>query len=265
MTVNPRHYFEVYDVQDLLFIRTNSYINFSYIKVFIDDQELSFRRQKNEVVIPKKSLTGGTHLLNIKGKCIFHSQEHIVEEGYSFTVDKERENTQERQHDFKCGDIIVASDNKKGIPDGYMGHSALVIDDSRILESNNRVESISITPISHFYDDHQWYALFRPKNDKLGYEAVKWGLSYHKKYKEKLEKGVNRPKFSFLPSKDLKDLWTTIYCSKLIWLCYFFGANHPFKQQGLWFSPQNLNDELKNDDQFKLIYKHPKHSFKIKL
>lgn len=170
-----------------------------------------------------------------------------------------------REVDYRPGDILVASDNAFGIPQGYIGHASLVVDETSILESVNVTESIQVNDLASFFDSHEWYAHYRPKNEQMGRDVVEWGLSYYEKYQQNLEEGDNRPRFSFRPTKNMKELWDTIYCSKLVWLCYYYGADYEFNKRGLWFSPQNLNDELEADDNFMLVEKHPDHTFKINL
>ncbi|MCD8510515.1 MAG: hypothetical protein LRY73_12015 [Bacillus sp. (in: Bacteria)] len=171
---------------------------------------------------------------------------------YPIDIEKRPSSTNLRYQTFKTGDILVASDNKKGIPDGYMGHAAIMVDNERVLESDYQEDSIAINPISKFWKDHEWYALYRPVNEEMGRLAVQWGLSYHEQYQAKVKKGVHKPVFSFLPSK-LTDLWTTIYCTKLVWLCYYHGANYKFSHEGLWLSPYQLDSQLKKDKNFNLI------------
>ncbi|MDQ0255807.1 uncharacterized protein YycO [Evansella vedderi] len=252
--------FNVYSNRPYIIIRPKPN-TFSYIHVFLDELKLKTFGTDDDIYLRKDKLPKGAHILRLIGENKITQYEE--ETFYSIDVAREKLVREPQKHDYKTGDIIVASDNKKGIPDGYMGHSALIIDEKYMLESDYSADSIAINSINSFFKDHEWYALYRPLDEKMGQQAVEWGLSYYEKYQENLKKGINRPVFSFIPSS-MKDLWNAIYCSKLIWVCYYYGANYKFEHDGLWFSPQNLDEQLKKDKNFTLIYEHPDHSFKIK-
>ncbi|WP_280967004.1 peptidoglycan amidohydrolase family protein [Evansella cellulosilytica] len=218
----------------------------------------------DDIYLRTDLLPSGSHLFHLVGEVSNYGETYTVEESYPIDIEKRTTSTNFRSHTFKPGDILVASDNKKGIPNGYMGHAIIMVDNERILESDYQDDSIAVNHITKFFKDHEWYALYRPINEKMGELAVNWGLAYHEKYKKNVNQGVNKPLFSFLPSK-LTDLWSTIYCTKLVWLCYYYGANYDFSHEGLWISPYQLDNQLKKDKNFQLIYEHPKHYFKLKV
>ncbi|MBU9712157.1 hypothetical protein [Evansella tamaricis] len=258
--------FYVTEDYEHVYIQTVTSVTFSHIHIYINEQEaLTVSSPIPFIKIKKHALPSGSHALHIIGNNSGTHSGLTSESSYIITIPPKQQPHPIRSHDFKPGDILVASDNKFGIPDGYMGHSVLIINEDMMLESDFYGDSISRKPISHFFKQHEWYAAYRPKEPTLGQGAVKWGLNYRKQYLENIKKGIKKPKFSFVPTNDMKELWKTIYCSKLVWLCYYHGSNYEFKKDGLWFSPQNLNDELMKDENFQLLYEHPKHSFKIEL
>ncbi|WP_202079946.1 hypothetical protein [Caldalkalibacillus salinus] len=258
-------YFSVFDGQDRIMLRVNQPLAHMHIHIYLDNQYLTTVVNRQTFILNKRHFPKGSHFLMLSGEVHDYGRSQYVQERYVIRVTSHTRPSELGRQDFRAGDILVASDNASGIPSGYIGHSALVINQERILESVSRTESISIDPVSTFFDGRERYAHFRPVDPEMGEQAVQWGLEYHKAYQENLEKGINKPKFSFTPSKDMTETWDTIYCSKLIWLCYYYGADYEFEVKGLWFSPQNLDDELSRDPNFETIHKHPEHSFYIEL
>jgi hypothetical protein len=162
---------------------------------------------------------------------------------------------------FHQGDIIVMSDNMGKLPRGYVGHSVIVVDPVNVVESDARMPQIRITPVALFLDTI--YAHYRPKSAEMGRRAAYCALDYLAKYNRYLLQGKRLPVYSLLPSGSLEDPWGKIYCSKLVWLCYFYGAGYRFENDFLLFSPEDLDKQLANDSNFTLIYKHPLFAFKL--
>lgn len=216
--VNPQH-FKIYEHNEKIIIHVASHSFFSRIILYLDDLHVKTTPSKQEIIIDKKKIPKGTHLLHVIGEYHHQGLPYTIQESFSITITKKKYKKEYREQTFKPGDILVASDNVIGVPNGYIGHAALVIDEHSILESTNIHESISINPIDKFIRNHDWYAHYRPKDAVMGEKAVRWGLVYYEKYKENVAEGLNQPKFSFMPSFNMKEIWNTIYCSKLVWFC----------------------------------------------
>ncbi|MFZ3589527.1 hypothetical protein ACOI1C_09640 [Bacillus sp. DJP31] len=167
--------------------------------------------------------------------------------------------------DYQVGDILVACDNVDGLPYGYMGHAALVVDEKNIIEAVMSDPIIRKVPISQFVEHHPIYAQFRPKDKVLGEKATAYAEKYLAEFQRNEKNGISKPIFYFTISTPLHDEWTYIYCSKLVWLSYHFGANHTFPEDHLWFAPEDLYTILSSDPNFKVIYSHPDYKFFIDL
>ncbi|MGP4039341.1 hypothetical protein ACTWP4_05430 [Gracilibacillus sp. D59] len=168
-----------------------------------------------------------------------------------------------RERDYQAGDILVASDNVKAELTGYMGHSALVINENELIESPGLEPAIVREPIRQFLDKHPIHAQFRPIQSGLGEKAAQYAMNYYQEYNSNLEKGVHKPTFSFNLSQKLDDPWENIYCSKLVWICYHFGAKYTFENDHLWFSPEDLYHQLLENQDFELVYQHQDVKFLI--
>ncbi|WP_053217898.1 C40 family peptidase [Virgibacillus senegalensis] len=159
-----------------------------------------------------------------------------------------------RVRDFHPGDILVASDNLDELKTGYVGHSALVVDKENVIESPGLHPAIRKASIQQFLDKHPIHAHFRPKSPEAGKSAADFAKEYLSQFKEK---GQQAPVFSFNLSSALDDPWEYIYCSKLIWLSYYYGADYKMENDFLWFSPEDLYNKLKENGDFTTVYKHP--------
>ncbi|SER28160.1 hypothetical protein SAMN04487944_102209 [Gracilibacillus ureilyticus] len=168
-----------------------------------------------------------------------------------------------RNQDYQPGDILVASDNIKQELSGYVGHTALVVDGQQLVEATGGHPAIVKDSIKQFKEKHPIHAQFRPKNKELGEKAAAFAKEYYSKYKENLSNDIKKPEFSFQLSQDLKDIWDYIYCSKLVWISYHYGANYTFENDYLWFSPEDLYNQLIENEKFELVYKHPEVKFII--
>jgi len=164
---------------------------------------------------------------------------------------------------YQAGDILVASDNVARIPRGYMGHSSLMISQKELIEATDSVPYIRVLPIEKFQHDHPIHAQYRPKSAEMGHRAAYCALDYLQKYVQSMRQGTHRPPFSFTTDIPLHDPWSSVYCSKLVWLCYYYGANYAFPNDFFLFTPQDLDAHLQQDPHFTLIYKHPQHLFRL--
>lgn len=75
--------------------------------------------------------------------------------------------------------------------------------------------------------------------------------------------GIICPPFSFNPAIPLWDLWTTVYCSKLIWLAYYYGAGMALPNDYFLFTPEDIDSNLSRANEFEVAYKHPEFEFLI--
>jgi hypothetical protein len=158
---------------------------------------------------------------------------------------------------FVAGDILVACDNELHVPTGYLGHSAMCISPEYIIESVLTFPYVQIVPIEDFLLPHPKYAHYRPKSPQLGQLATRFALEYWQICQQNYARGIIIPPFSFSPSIPLADPWRSIYCSKLIWLSYYYGAGYTFFNDHFLFTPEDLDYILQRDSNFELIYKHP--------
>ncbi|MET3682841.1 hypothetical protein ABID56_000931 [Alkalibacillus flavidus] len=171
-----------------------------------------------------------------------------------------------RPSDFKPGDILVASDNYGDVyPPGYIGHSAIVIDDSHLIEAVTSYPQVRRAPIDNFLSIHTQVMHARPKDPRLGAAAADYAKEYLRAYTSNLNQDKAVPEFSFTTSVPLNDPNDAIYCSKLVWLSYYYGADVMFDNNFFLFAPVDLEANLENDDRFDVLYKHPEFDFKISL
>lgn len=174
-----------------------------------------------------------------------------------------REEARPFEGGVKPGDILVACDNEIAVPTGYLGHSALVVNDKYIMEAVVVYPYIRVVPINNFLKNHPKHAIFRPVQPSVGNKVVQWALQYYKMCKRNWAQGIIKPPFSFSPQIPLNDPWSSIYCSKLIWLSYGYGAGIKIKNDHFLFSPEDLHTVLKNHPQFRMLYEHPNFVFHL--
>ena len=110
-------------------------------------------------------------------------------------------------NDFRSGDILVASDNNSALPPGLMGHAAIVINPTTIIESVMFKPYIRTYPIASFLREHPLHAHFRPKSDKAGTQASQMAERYLQAYNRNVANGNHEPPFSFSPKIPLSDPW----------------------------------------------------------
>lgn len=164
---------------------------------------------------------------------------------------------------YQAGDILVASDNELQVPTGYLGHSAIAIDDSRMVEAIIDYPYLRMAPIHDFTSSHRKIAVYRPKDPQMGRDAAQYALWYLGQSEANHEKGLMVPEFSFSQQIPLSDPWSSTYCSKLIWLAYYYGAGYMFPNDFFLFSPEDIDSVLSQDSHFQLLYKHPQFQFVV--
>jgi len=167
------------------------------------------------------------------------------------------------QYGYKAGDILTACDNELNVPTGYLGHSAIVVDEERIVEAVITYPYVQVARIEDFLRVHPKHAHYRPIAPELGQAAAKYAIWYYQQSNHNKSMGVVVPPFSFSNQIPLQDPWTSIYCSKLVWLSYYYGAGYPFYNDYYLFTPEDLDTVLSKDPNFRLMYKHPEFLFLI--
>ncbi|WP_246247601.1 hypothetical protein [Piscibacillus halophilus] len=166
-------------------------------------------------------------------------------------------------HDFQPGDILVACDNFGDFPPpGYMGHAALVLNNRDIIEATTSMPQIRVSTIREFVEIHPKYVHLRCRDSWAAHEATAFAYEYLQMYNDNLNTGEDVPPFSFSPLVPLNDPYHSIYCSKLVWLCYYYGAGVELENDFFLYSPEDLST-LENDGRFEVIYKHPEFEFKL--
>ncbi|SDK19546.1 hypothetical protein [Sediminibacillus albus] len=241
--------FQLTQMEDIIKVETTlasqGFVYYSYIDQSLHAIHLKGRR----FYLDTGGLRNGPHQLLIvaydwqTGSLISGSHYH-----FSVHAGNYRERT------FLPGDILVASDNVNQAKTGYVGHSALVVDKDHVIESPGLHPAIRKDTIQQFLVKHPVHAHFRPKSTQAGQAAAGYAEQYLNEFKEK---GQGSPVFSFSLSSSLDDPWEYIYCSKLIWLSYYYGADYKLENDFLWFSPEDLYNNLGDSEDFELVYKHP--------
>ncbi len=162
---------------------------------------------------------------------------------------------------FQAGDILVACDNELNIPTGYLGHSGIAINDQYMIEAVMTYPYIQFEPISQFATKHPKHAVYRPNDPQIGRAAAQFALWYYNQSQANHQNGVVIPPFSFSPQIPLSDLWTSVYCSKLVWLSYYYGAGYPLNNDYFLFTPEDIQAILSDHPHFTEVYKHPEFQF----
>ncbi|MFD2611854.1 hypothetical protein [Paenibacillus gansuensis] len=161
------------------------------------------------------------------------------------------------------GDILTACDNELNVPTGYLGHSAIAVDERHIVEAVISYPYIQLASKESFFSPHPLCAVYRPKDPSWGTAAARCAYDYFLKSREHLQKGTVLPPFSFDLNVALDDPWTSVYCSKLVWLSYHFGVGYTLPNDFGLFTPEDLDYNLSRDPNFILVYKHPGFQFLI--
>ncbi|KAA0546707.1 hypothetical protein FZW96_15875 [Bacillus sp. BGMRC 2118] len=244
-----------------LIIMNNSSTLFPFVEILLDGQYLGAFTLDTKVSIPL-SKTKETYSVLLVGYKT--SEEGTQAFNYKHILNSRNDYRKvELSQDYQPGDILVACDNVNGLPYGYMGHSAIVVDNENIIEAVITEPIVRKVPIKQLTDYHPIHAHFRPKDAELGKNAASYAEKYLQIYKENREKGIDWPYFYFSLKTPLEDEWTYIYCSKLVWLSYHFGANITMENDHLWFAPEDLYTVLSHSKDFDLIYKHSNYQFII--
>ncbi|WP_407270236.1 hypothetical protein [Radiobacillus sp. PE A8.2] len=221
--------------------------------IYIDNQLVASFHAGNTFYVHHKASHQSQHMLIVAAHVVHGIPYTIAEQ---FVIMPTNNGDREPNRNFKAGDILVASDNLNKKLTGYVGHSAIVVDDSHLIESPGGHPAIQKDSIQQFLDKHPTHAQFRPKSADLGKKAVEYAEKYYAKYQKNLEEGKAEPEFSFMESQSLEDPWKYIYCSKLVWLSYYKGADYKLENDYLWYSPEDLYTNLKKNDDFKTIYEN---------
>ncbi|MFC4320431.1 hypothetical protein [Litchfieldia salsa] len=190
----------------------------------------------------------------------------ILSNGYLYSLTEQHPIRLRNHHEtaeisYKPGDILVACDNVNGLPYGYMGHSVIAVD------STHGIEAIPIHPIirkvsiTSFKNDHPKHVVIRPNSSDVGKKAAEYAKKYLDDYNKE---GTKKPKFKFTLSEPL-DENEFIYCSKLVWMAYYFGAGIEFKNDHLWFAPEDLYTKSLDHPDFEIVESHPDFAFKVDL
>jgi uncharacterized protein YycO len=201
--------------------------------------------------------------LSIQAVVNYNGQMYKINETYNLSASQQRLSLRDRN--YKPGDILIGCDNLNGLPYGYMGHVALVVDEEMVIEAVMTNPIIRKVPIKRFIENHPNHAHYRPISKEIGEKAADYAFAYLKKFEENKKNDISSPIFYFTIQTPLTDEWTYIYCSKLIWLSYYYGANYEFSNDHLWFAPEDLYANLVNNKDFELVYKHPNFIFYINI
>jgi len=164
---------------------------------------------------------------------------------------------------YRAGDILTACDNELHVPTGYLGHSAIVVDGEHVVEAVITFPYVQLGRIDDFLRVHPKHAWYRPVRSQLGSAAAAYAVQYLRESEANYGRGVLVPPFSFSPRIPLQDPWASIYCSKLVWLSYYYGGGYPFYNDFFLFTPEDLDTVLSRDPNFQLLYKHPEFHFVI--
>jgi hypothetical protein len=239
----------------LTIIKKSKFVSVNQISIFVDHSYTGSMSHTDTIVLsthgyqPRIVQIQANLLVN--GQPIKHHETHIVKQPAY------------REPSYKPGDILVSCDNVNGLPYGYMGHGAMAIDDQQAIEVAPDDPIVRIIPIDSFKKDHPIHAQFRPVSEQMGQNAVTYALQYMKVFEENKKNGINKPIFHFSLDTPLYDEWTYIYCTKLIWLSYYYGSSYQFINDHLWFSPEDVYSNCINNPYFQLIYIHPNFKFYI--
>ncbi|MFD1039113.1 hypothetical protein ACFQ3N_12040 [Virgibacillus byunsanensis] len=237
----------------MVFIDLNRY-PVQYVTIFIDNQLMGNFYPASQFYLP----TSRGRLITIISTLIDGSQKPTT---FSLRPDQVH-----RAQDYMPGDILVASDNYGDIlPPGYMGHSALVVDENHIIEAVTSKPQVRKVKIDNFLSVHPIHAHYRSKDIEIGEQAAAFAKDYLSEYNKQLDNGEKITPFSFNHTIPLEDLSSGLYCSKLVWHSYYQGADILFENDFYLFAPEDLATNLQYDDRFELIYQHPEFGFNINL
>ncbi|MEX2104291.1 MAG: hypothetical protein WD907_03035 [Bacilli bacterium] len=256
--------FNVQQNNNWLIIEDRSLITYYSVAFILNGNQVGAFYKQPVFYLNLANINSGLHELIIMVNSIHHPFFFsILQQQIIYKKNEMVEWNRQPDRSFQAGDILVASDNIGGLPPGYMGHSAIVVDPEHMVEAPGSNITIRKEKITQFLRYHPIHAHYRPVSSELGAKAAHYAVELYKQYKHSIENGTNQLQFSLWTIQALNDPMRYIYCSKLVWLSYFYGANYEFPNDYLWFAPEDLEEVLSEDDQFKLMYKHPEFGFKI--
>lgn len=258
------HFNVVFSDNQITVSKKNKSLSISNIYLFLDHHFIGSMSFFDTLVLNMKTNEPKTLLIHAN---ILHNGEIFTfNEIHQLTNLKTKKLPKSNRKDpYRAGDILVACDNLNGLPYGYMGHSAIVVDEKYAVEAVMINPIVRKIPIESFTNDHSNRAHFRPLSKEMGESAANYALGYLKKFQENKKMGIKKPVFSFTINTPLPDEWTYIYCSKLVWLSYYYGCKYAFINDHLWFAPEDLYSNLKDNPDFELIYIHPDFKFHLDL
>ncbi|MGF7033296.1 uncharacterized protein YycO [Paenibacillus mucilaginosus] len=167
------------------------------------------------------------------------------------------------QIELQAGDILTACDNELMIPTGYLGHSAIAIGPQHLVEAVMNYPYIRVVPKKDFFEPHPTSAVYRPRDPEIGRKAAALAYAYYQQSERNRRSGIVRPPFSFSPQVPLQDPWTSVYCSKLVWISYYYGAGMALPNDHGLFTPEDIDTFLSRDPNFLCVYRHPGFHFFI--
>ncbi|HUC92322.1 MAG TPA: hypothetical protein VMS09_09865 [Paenibacillus sp.] len=173
------------------------------------------------------------------------------------------EAVREARLELRAGDILTACDNELAVPDGYLGHSAIAVDGDYIVEAVISFPYVQLARTVQFFRAHPKCAVYRPVNPAMGLSAARYAYQYYSFCDYNYKMGLSYPPFSFSSRIPLNDPWTSIYCSKLIWNSYYYGAGYALKNDFGLFTPEDLDTFLTSDPHFVRLYRHPAFMFHV--
>ncbi len=162
---------------------------------------------------------------------------------------------------FQSGDILVACDNVLYVPSGYVGHSSIAVDDAHMVEAVLTFPYIRLAPINQFFSEHRKMAVFRARSRRAGEAASAYARTYCAQATRNYEQGMFVPPFSFTPSVPLSDPWSSVYCSKLVWLSYYYGAGIPLPNDFFLFTPEDIAAAAETGTELDIVYMHTEFQF----
>lgn len=248
--------------QEKLIIHKNYELPLVRITLWIDGIRIMDLSDCPQIVLNRREFDAGIHKLNIHSYFVNGPEFIQTIDQYEFYGLDTLENLRINEREFRAGDILVACDNTFGIPHGYMGHVALTLDAEALIEAVAFFPSIKKDNIQQFLKQHPNHAQYRPINEENGKIASNWAYEYYRIHQENIKKGSVVPMFSILAPVPLSDPWGSVYCSKLVWLSYYYGASIEFEHNKGIFSPAALDKCLSKDPNFHQVYKHPEFKFK---
>nr|WP_207952346.1 hypothetical protein [Paenibacillus turpanensis] len=159
--------------------------------------------------------------------------------------------------------MTVCDNNDWGIPTGYLGHSAIAVDERQLVEAVMEYPNIQLGLNEKFLRPDRRCAVYRPVHAHWGPAAAGFAYRYYEQSEHYRKHGMIRPPFTISPAVPLHDPWTGVYCSKLVWLSYYYGAGYAIYNDFGLFTPEDVDSSLRMDSNFMAVYRHPDFAFHI--